>query len=753
MRPKLNLLILEDNSDDILILKEMLADIQTENPNEPGFELAIYSTLKEGITHLSTQRPDLIILDLTLPDSSRLNTLQTLRKIETARDIPIIVLTVLDDKESSIQAVKMGAQEYLVKSQVTAPFLFKAIRYALERHQLKLQLEKETEDLKKSEEQLIKIITGDPDGMIIVDEDKHIRFINPAAEKLLDRTRKEAMGGEFRFPLPENESTRTEIELYHKGGVIVTAEMRHVILHWQSKKAWLISLRDISRKKRLIHAFSEKKEKVDVTLRSIADGVIAADTKGMVTVINGAACRMIGWEQDRAIGKPIADVLTLNDPTGRSPIPHDAGDWVLTDREGRRIPVEFSCAPIRKQEEVMGSVWVIRDVSEKRELEAESIRQHNLDALGSMIGDIVHEYNNILTAALGYISLAQLSVDPNDSLLFKLMEIESSAQKTKDISERLFSFSGKGEPFKETGSVLQTLETAAAAILKYNQSRVDWRVPADLWPARYNPDQMAIALKNILKNAVEAMSASETAIAITTENTEIPSDKYPGVKRGKYIQIEITDQGTGMPPDIQEKSFLPFFTTKENAEGLGLTTAYAIIRRHGGWVRLKSTGIPGDGCTVSMLIPAILPEEDRLPVNVPLREPDPPTRVKGKVLIMDDEEFIREIAKELFETLGYAAASVENGEDVLDAYRQAMESGNPFTFVVLDMFIPGRMGGKECIKELLALDPNAKAVISSGYLNDPAMIDYPHYGFCGALPKPYLIKDLKGLLEKIVPPF
>jgi PAS domain S-box-containing protein len=765
-------LILEDNKDDILLLKEMMAEMGPEKLPGSEFEFVFLTTLADGLQFLETHAAALILLDLSLPDSTGLDTFQTLRQTKSAARIPIIILTVLDDKEASIEAVKKGAQEYLVKNETTAAILFKSIRYAIERHRLKLQLEKETRDLERREDQFIKIISSDPDGVIIVDTHQAVHFMNPAAEILLDRKYGELQGESFRFPIISDESAFTEIEITRTGGNTVTAEMRAVAIEWKGRNAWLISLRDITGRKKLINDLAAEKERLDVTLRSIADGVTVTDSSGTLRLINWMAAEMTGWDQDEAQGKPIEAILKLKNNTTGQEVTElcknviktcqciegvDTDDWVLITRDGepgknntREIPVEFSCAPIFKEKKCLGTVWVIRDVTEKREMEQDAIRAQNLEALGTLAGGIAHEYNNILTAALGYLSLARQAAGENKELFNRLKKAEKTASRVKEISTSLLTFSRGGKPRKTKGSIAKTLKDAARRLPKHHHLNIRWTIAPGLWPADFDGEQVCLAFKNILKNAAEAMH-NGGSIDVKAENIHSRDIKHINIKRGSYVQVSITDHGEGIPGERQAKIFAPYFSTRKNAEGMGLTTAYSIVRKHDGWLRVTSPAASGKGSQVTILLPASVSPLKLDVSELPARTPEaPPTAGKGKILVMDDEEFVREVARDLLEALRYDTAAAADGEEAVQLYLSAMENGAPFDAVILDLVVPSGMGGKECIKKLTEIDPGVKAIVSSGYSSDPIMAHYRDYGFQGVLPKPYQIGDLQEALEALL---
>jgi len=767
MNYTLKLLILGNNPEYALVLKRLLEKIETDRLIKTSFESVHMESLEQGTHYIETNPVDLILLDLSLAGKPGLLPLKEIQKIDFVREIPVIILTDLDDKEAGIEALKMGAQQFLVKGEFTPKLLAISIRYAIERQRLKLKLEKETQELKNSENRLVEIISHSPDSIIIVDSQKQILFMNPAAEILLGDEARILPENTFRFSIVTDEKQTKEIEFIHQEGYPVIAEMRGVKIAWQGEEAWLISLRDISEKKKLLNAIQKEKEQLDFTLRSIADGVIATDEKGTILLINEMAARMTGWSKHKAVGKPLREIVKLKNLAGGQILDNfedkvikngesveitGISDWVSISRHKEEIPCQFSCAPIVKESEVMGAVLIINDISIEKELEEESIRVKNLEALGVMAAGIAHQYNNILTAVLGYLSLSKKILGENHQGFNRLKKAEKAASRAREISQRLFTFTKGGEPFKIKDSILPALQHAVQETIekKYLSIDLEWDINPDIWPVFYDPQQIQLAVGNILKNAAEAMYRYKR-IDIKVENIRVRGVKSALVKRGNYVKISIGDQGKGIPAEHLTKIFNPYFSTKPNKEGMGLTTAYSIIQKHGGWLRVKSG--PDGGTSVSILLPAAvtLPREEKPTETGPQEENikrESDSR-KKRVLVMDDEDIIREIAQEMLEFLECEAILVENGEEALEVYRRAMESGNAIDAVLLDLVIPAGMGGKECISKLMDLDPKVKAIVSSGYSDDPVITNFQDYGFSGVLPKPYKIHELEKALERL----
>lgn len=792
-----NVVVLEDNEDDILIFKELLSHLDAQS--FPGTPQCVYiDSLEAGLQYIDTHPVDLILLDLFLPDSNGLNTLATLK--ERVPGIPVIILTALDDRSADIEAVQMGAQEYLVKNDISPGLLIKAIQYALQRHQLHLQLENETSEVEQREIQLTRIINNDPDGIVIVsmEQDEHVLFVNPAAEKILGRTSSQLLDQPFGFSVSVDDSLEIavlqELGEGHKRNVYV--DMRAVNIEWKGEKAWLISLRDITVKKGLLQAYEEEKQRLEVTLRSIADGVIATDENGLIVMVNWMVCQMMGWNREEIVTQPLDDVLIIKNAANGETFqqrfcqatPMDgvqqsnrADNWILVSRKGEEIPIEFSCAPIRQNNRVMGTVLVIRDVTDKNAMEEEAARVQNLEALGLLAGGIAHEYNNILTTVIGYLSLARHLAHDNPKLEERLKKAEEAGTRAKEISGRLLTFSKGGEPRKINASLIKTLNEAAIDTINDPAVTVGWELE-QLWPVFFDPDQVHLAMKNLLKNALEAMTEGGT-IRIKAENIPMTNEKIrdktilgtgadengslPRLNKGRYVRISISDQGSGIKENDLKRVFTPYFTTKRNADGMGLTTAYSIIRKHGGTITIKSR--PGEGCTVMVWLPVMASISDNIETRLSRQStasgPGLATRpgsdseknravietgLRPRVLVMDDEMFIREIMRDMLAELGYDFDSAENGDEAIRLYQDSLRAGIPFDIVILDLTIPSGMGGKECMEILKEISPAIKAIVSSGYSNDPVIANYRDYGFSSVLPKPFDINDLKIVLNRLM---
>jgi PAS domain S-box-containing protein len=385
---------------------------------------------------------------------------------------------------------------------------------------------------------------------------------------------------------------------------------------------------------------------------------------------------------------------------------------------------------------------IIVDITEKRKIEEELLKIQKLESLGILAGGIAHDFNNILTAILGNISIAKLSAKPGDKVFDRLKEAEKASMRAKDLTQQLLTFSKGGAPIKKTISLSKVLKDTATFTLSGSSVECKFIIQEDLWPVEADEGQISQVIHNLIINADQAMPEGGM-IEVSAENITIGIEAALPLQQGNFVKMSIKDQGIGMPEDHLSKIFDPYFSTKQKGSGLGLTVAYSIIKNHQGYITADSE--LGVGTTFSIYLPAskkqLLPEE--------IQEVKPIIG-KGKILVMDDEEIIREALGEILTTLEYQVGFAKNGEEAIALYKQAKEINEPFDAVIMDLTIRGGMGGKEAIKKLLEIDSNVKAIVSSGYSTDPVMADHQKYGFNGVVAKPYDIQELGKTLHKII---
>ncbi len=519
---------------------------------------------------------------------------------------------------------------------------------------------------------------------------------------------------------------------------------------------------DISERKRVGDALKESEAKHRIVLEANPDPVVVYDMTGTVTYLNPAFTQVFGWSLKERIGKKL-DVFVPDQAWPETKmmidkvIAGEAFSGLETHRytkEGRLIPVSISAATYRDLEDnQVGTVVNLRDISEQKRLEAQLQKAQKLEAIGILAGGLAHDFNNILAAIVGNIDLAKYEIRPEVGISENLSEAEKASFRAKELTKQLITFSKGGEPIKVIGSIGDLVKETTSLNISGSKARCEFSPPENLWLAEFDEGQMKHAIKNLIDNAIEAMPDGGS-IDVVAENVEIDSETKESslpLSKGKYIKIAISDTGIGISEDHLSKIFDPYFSTKEmgvqKGMGMGLATAYSIINRHKGHIIAESES--GVGTTFALYLPAAVEE---IVGKEPVKriEPGKHTVLTGRILVMDDEEMIRKLATKVLNRLGYEPELAQDGAEAIELYKRAMNSDKPFDAVILDLTVKGGMGGKDAVKELLEINPQVKAIVSSGYSNDPEMTAFKKYGFVGTLPKPYAMNDLKDVLNKVI---
>jgi signal transduction histidine kinase/CheY-like chemotaxis protein len=387
-------------------------------------------------------------------------------------------------------------------------------------------------------------------------------------------------------------------------------------------------------------------------------------------------------------------------------------------------------------------IGLIENIGERILLENERIRASKLESIGILAGGIAHDFNNLLTAIIGNISLARNYIEPENKAVQRLQQAEKALQQTSELTNQLLTFAKGGDPIKTTVRITDIIKESASFALRGANVRCQFSFVDDLWRTEVDIGQFSQVIQNLVINADHAMPKGGTII-ISAENYKSTSSGVLPLKKGKYIKISLMDSGQGIPQKDIPKIFDPYFSTKDDGSGLGLAIVHSVVNKHNGHIEVESK--PGEGTAFHIYIPASLKK-----VRVQKTDQDKMYKGSGKILLMDDEEMIRDFAKDLLENLGYDIVLASDGEEAVRLFQTAQESGEPFDAVLMDITVPGGMGGKEAIEEILKIDPDVKAIVSSGYAKDPIMSNYKKYGFTGVVPKPYNAEEMSRELNRIL---
>jgi two-component system cell cycle sensor histidine kinase/response regulator CckA len=383
-----------------------------------------------------------------------------------------------------------------------------------------------------------------------------------------------------------------------------------------------------------------------------------------------------------------------------------------------------------------------RLATDRRKTEAEQQRIEKLESLGLLASGIAHDFNNLLTAILGNINIVKKGIDPASPSLERIVKAERASHQAKGLAHKLLTFTRGGKPVKLIASLKRILRDSADFAITGSNVRCEFVIADNLWLSEIDVDQIGQVMNNLVINAVQAMPQGGV-IHIEAENVSLEDQNDYQLPAGRYLKIRVQDRGEGIPPENLPRIFDPYFTTKEKGSGLGLASAETIVRQHAGRISVVSS--PGAGSTFTFFLPAS--EKRARRTKKKIRES---SVRKVSILVMDSEALVRDAAEKMLLGLGYDVVLAEGGEQTINAYRRARRNGRPFAAVIIDLTVPGGMGGKEILQQLKEIDPEVRAVVSSGYTDDPVISDYETFGFLGTLRKPYQAQEMSEVLERVL---
>ncbi|MBA4136510.1 MAG: hypothetical protein C0518_04250 [Opitutus sp.] len=415
----------------------------------------------------------------------------------------------------------------------------------------------------------------------------------------------------------------------------------------------------------------------------------------------------------------------------------------IIDRHGNTLWVSETSRAVRDEDgRLLYYEGFVTDITARRRLESELMRASKLEAVGILAGGIAHDFNNILTVVLGNVTLAEMDTAHESSVRRMLHDAKRATLRARDLTQQLLTFAKGGDPVRAAIALPELLRESAEFGMHGAKSRLELDLPEDLWPANADKGQLAQVVQNLVINAVQAMP-NGGFVRIRAGNASLPAQTVGNLNAGDYVKISVSDTGTGIAPEHLAKIFDPYFTTKQQGSGLGLATVYSILRKHQGHIEVESR--LGEGTTFHLWLPAA--EHAETPAAI---EHAVEVSLRARVLFMDDEEPIREMAEMFIRRLGADFVGVPDGGAALRVYDEARKSGMPFDVVVMDLTVPGGMGGREAIEKLRMLDPKVRAIVSSGYSRDPVLGSFRQHGFCAILPKPYGLDQLRRVLTEVV---
>ena len=629
-------------------------------------------------------------------------------------------------------------------------------------------METRDRDLKESMERYRMVFNGSRDAIFILDGSTRILDFNPAAAALTGLSDNALTGrplaelsedldlNTYRHNFnhkPDEFSYTNEIKLRRADDKPLEAECSYTIVQINGRRLMHTVARDITDRKQAEHLLAAEKERLDTTLYSIGDGVITTDTSGRVTLINRVAENLTGWRQSDAWGRHLSEVFQVVTEATRAPCADPvekvlethavtalAEHIILISRSGLEYVISDSGAPIINQNgQTIGVVIVFRDITASRKTREEILKIEKLESLGVLAGGIAHDFNNFLTGIMGNLSLLKLESDPESKTYQRLSEMEKAVQRATDLTQQLLTFSKGGEPVKELTHLESVIRESASFALRGSNVICEFHIDPSLKAAEIDAGQIGQVISNIVINADQAMPEGGR-IDIFARNLEIKRGNELMLAPGSYIQLTIKDNGPGITAKNAGKVFDPYFSTKHKGSGLGLSVALSIIEKHNGKITVDAKPDKGTGFYI------YLPASDKTPASTEKTD-TPIFSGRGRILVMDDEDFIRDISILMLSEMGFDVDTAKDGNEAIDLYQKSMDAGQPYDAIIMDLTVPGGMGGKETIQALAGMDKNVNAIVSSGYSTDPVMSNYRAYGFKGAIKKPYMMQEMSEALE------
>jgi PAS domain S-box-containing protein len=781
MRSPLHFLLLEDDPMDAELIKEILS-----GELEP-FELVTVDTGKDFYSNIKQGDLDLILSDYMVPGFGGDAALKIAKNL--CPEIPFIIVSGSLGEELAIETIKNGATDYVLKQRMER--LVPAVQRALRESKEKIARKRVEEKLRLSEERFRLVAENSSDVIWTMDLNGHFTYVSPSVlqlrgytvEEVMHQTIEETLTPEsariaregVKYVIEAKTSDKPKRELRQlleqpcKDGSTVWTEVSTTRMYDADGNFYGILgiSRNITERRRMEEALQNEKERLAVTLRSIGDGVITTDTSGRILLLNRVAEKLTGWAQIEAIGRCSTEVFKIIHEKTRQPeidpvqealttgsIVAPKNHTLLLAHNGTERMIEESCAPIRDREsKVIGTVLVFRDVTEQRKMTEELLKTSKLESLGVLAGGIAHDFNNLLSGIIGYFDLIRFNLENNfgvskEEIIELLEEAEKAALRSKDLTHQLLTFARGGLPIKKATNLRQIIQDATSFVLHGSKVEPIFKLSEEIKLVEVDSGQLSQVIHNLVINATQAMPKGGY-LRITAENLELGEGAITGLRKGNYVKIAFEDEGVGIPSENLQKIFDPYFTTKAEGNGLGLAICYSVIKKHEGHMTVKSE--IGKGTTFNLYLPILKNWTEKGEILTRARTTLTPTNSnhEKKILIMDDEPLLRDLIKRALHKMGYQAELASEGQEALQLYKVCQEAGYPFDAVLLDLTIPGGLGGRETLVKLLEIDPQVKAVVCSGYSSDPVMSNYQDYGFKAVLLKPYRIEELVKVLERV----
>ncbi|TVP60258.1 MAG: response regulator [Nodularia sp. (in: Bacteria)] len=746
----IKVLLVEDNPGDVFLLQELLEEVTTAN-----VELQPAEQLCEAFDCIARNSFDVILLDLSLPDSQGLDTFISMAR--HAKATPIIVLTGLDDETLALRAMQSGAQDYLVKGQVTGDLLVRSMRYAIERQHSE-------NALRQSEERFRVALKNSP--IFVFNQDTNL-YYTWVYNSMSGWTSQEMLGKQDFDLIPDKDAQRLTA-IKHSvltNGVGIREEVS--ITTPQGTRYYDLTVEPLRNESQEIvgitcagidiseSKFSEAKIREQAALLDITtDAICVCDLENQILFWNKGAENLYGWPVQEAVGKNASQLLD-NEAAQEN---HEAlvnvmtkgkweGELTQITKTGKELLVASRWSLVRDAQGMPKSILIVdTDITEKKRLESQLFRAQRLESIGTLASGIAHDLNNILTPILAGAQLLPLKFPDVDERTRRLLEIlEINARRGADLVKQVLSFA-RGVEGKRITLQIRHLIVEIAKILKETFPKsieIHTDIPNDLWLVSGDSTQLHQVVMNLCVNARDAIPNRGT-LNIAAENLVV-DENYARMnleaKEGLYVVITVTDTGVGIPQETLDRIFEPFFTTKPVGQGtgLGLSTVIGIIKSHGGFINVYSE--VGNGTSFKVYLPAVGGTE-----TLAVEEVEIPTGHGELILIVDDEPSIQDVTRTSLESHQYQTLIASDGIEAIALYAKYADK---ISAVLMDMMLPA-LDGITAIRTLQKINPKVKIIATSGFMSKTKLAEVMDTGTQTFLPKPYTINELLLTLQEIL---
>ncbi|UCC43793.1 MAG: PAS domain S-box protein [Candidatus Zixiibacteriota bacterium] len=619
--------------------------------------------------------------------------------------------------------------------------------------------------LRASEDRYRHLVEEAQDAIYSISPEGKITSLNAAFETITGWSRDEWLGKSFEQLLHPDDQVPAaafiediergespsahELRIRTKDGRYVTGEFRETVLRHRGEPAGVLGVaRDITERKKTEQALKESEEKYRRLVNHATIGIVVAQDD-RVRFVNPRIQTYTGYSAKELLSKPFVEFVHPDDRDralrnhhmrlAGTPVP-EPGELRILHRDGsaRWIEVDGVLISWEGRPAVLNFV---SDITLRKEMDAEMVRTEKLESIGVLAGGIAHDFNNLLTGIGGNVSLAASEIGPDSEAQVFLSDADRALVRAQDLTRQLLTFSKGGAPVKKTASIAEIIEESSRFALRGSNVECCLSFDTELWSAEVDAGQISQVMQNLVLNADQAMPEGGM-IKIIGENTVLSETSALPLKPGNYLRISVSDEGTGIPGKHLQKIFDPFFTTKRKGSGLGLASTFTILRNHGGHISCESE--LGEGTTFILYLPASESppiEESELVVASVVGS--------GRVLVMDDEEVVRNVTVKSLTRAGYDVDWARDGLEAVNKFLAADQKGLSYEVVILDLTVPGRMGGQQAIKEIREIDPEVRAIVCSGYSNNPVLTDFAGSGFDGIVAKPFKPDELVRVVQEV----